>query len=42
MLSDDAMQALAAKSERSLAPFVVPSGEIVMPLNAHIVTASRS
>jgi ubiquinone/menaquinone biosynthesis C-methylase UbiE len=41
MLSDDAMQALAAESEDALAEFVVPSGEIVMPMDAHIVTASK-
>jgi ubiquinone/menaquinone biosynthesis C-methylase UbiE len=42
MLTDDAMQSLAAESEHALAEFVVPSGEIVMPMDAHIVTASRS
>jgi hypothetical protein len=41
MLSDDVMQALAAESEHALAEFVVPSGEIVMPMDAHIVTASK-
>jgi SAM-dependent methyltransferase len=41
MLSDAAMENLAAESERALAAFVVPSGEIVMPLDAHIVTASK-
>ena len=41
MLSDDAMQALAAESEHALVEFVVPSGEIVMPMDAHIVTASK-
>ncbi|MCA1439998.1 methyltransferase domain-containing protein [Ensifer sp. IC4062] len=41
MVSDDAMETLAAESERALAEFVVPSGEIVMPLNAHIVIASK-
>ena len=40
-VSDDAMEALAAESERALAEFVVPSGEIVMPIDAHIVTASK-
>ena len=40
-LSDDAMQALAAESENALVEFVVPSGEIVMPMDAHIVTASK-
>jgi ubiquinone/menaquinone biosynthesis C-methylase UbiE len=42
MLSDDAMQALAAESENALAEFVVPSGEIIMPMDAHIVTASKT
>jgi hypothetical protein len=41
MLSDDMMQALAAESEDALAEFVVPSGEIVMPLDAHIVAARK-
>jgi SAM-dependent methyltransferase len=41
MLSDDAMRALADESEHALAEFVVPSGEIVMPMDAHIVTASK-
>jgi SAM-dependent methyltransferase len=41
MLSDDAMQALAAESEDALVEFVVPSGEIVMPMDAHIVTAGK-
>src|SRR5688572_5616428 len=41
LLSDDAMAALAAESERALAEFVVPSGEITMPMDAHIVTASK-
>jgi SAM-dependent methyltransferase len=41
MVSDDAMQTLAAESEDALAEFVVPSGEIVMPMDAHIVTASK-
>jgi ubiquinone/menaquinone biosynthesis C-methylase UbiE len=41
LLSDDAMEALAAESESSLAEFVLHSGEIVMPMNAHIVTASK-
>jgi ubiquinone/menaquinone biosynthesis C-methylase UbiE len=41
MVSDDVMQALAAESEDALAEFVVPSGEIVMPMDAHIVTASK-
>lgn len=42
MLSDDAMGALAAESESALANFVVPSGEIVMPMDAHIVTANKA
>ena len=41
MLSDDVMRILAAESETALAEFVVPSGEIVMPMDAHIVTASK-
>jgi hypothetical protein len=41
MISDDAMQTLAAESEHALAEFVAPSGEIVMPMDAHIVTASK-
>ena len=41
MLSDEVMQALAAESEDALAEFTVPSGEIVMPIDAHIVTASK-
>jgi hypothetical protein len=41
MLSDDMMQTLAAESESALMEFVVPSGEIVMPMDAHIVTASK-
>ena len=41
-LSDDAMQALTAESEQALAAFVAPSGELVMPLDAHIVTASKA
>jgi SAM-dependent methyltransferase len=41
MLSDDMMQALAAESEHALVEFVVPSGEIIMPMDAHIVTASK-
>ena len=40
-LSDDQMEALAAESESALAEFVVPSGEIVMPMDAQIVTAKR-
>ena len=41
MVSDAVMQSLAAESENALAEFVVPSGEIVMPMDAHIVTAGR-
>jgi SAM-dependent methyltransferase len=41
MLSDDAMQSLAAESEDALVEFVAPSGEIIMPMDAHIVTASK-
>jgi SAM-dependent methyltransferase len=40
-LDDAAIDTLAAKSERALAEFVVPSGEIVMPLDAHIITANK-
>jgi SAM-dependent methyltransferase len=42
MVSDDALETLAAESERALAEFVVPSGEIVMPMDAHVVTASKA
>jgi SAM-dependent methyltransferase len=42
MVSDDMMRTLAAESEDALAEFVVPSGEIVMPMDAHIVTASKT
>jgi hypothetical protein len=41
MLSDDEMHTLAAESERALAEFVVPTGEIIMPMDAHIVTANK-
>ena len=41
MVSDDALENLAAESEKALAEFVVASGEIVMPMDAHIVTASK-
>jgi hypothetical protein len=41
MLSDDTMQALAAEAEDALVEFVVPSGAIVMPMDAHIVTATK-
>jgi SAM-dependent methyltransferase len=42
MVSDDAMQTLAAESENALVEFVESSGEIVMPMDANIVTASRA
>ena len=41
MLSDDAMATLAAEFESALAEFVVPSGEIIMPMDAQIVTAKK-
>jgi SAM-dependent methyltransferase len=41
MLSDEAMENLARESEHALAEFVVPSGEIIMPMDAHIVTANK-
>jgi ubiquinone/menaquinone biosynthesis C-methylase UbiE len=41
LLSDDEMRSLATESEEALAEFVTPSGEIVMPMDAHIVTASK-
>jgi SAM-dependent methyltransferase len=41
MVSDDVMQALAAEAEDALVEFVLPSGETVMPMDAHIVTASK-
>ena len=41
MVSDDVMRSLAAESEHALAEFVLPSGEIVMPMDAHIVTAGK-
>jgi SAM-dependent methyltransferase len=41
LVSDDVMQALAAEAENALAEFVVPTGEIVMPMDARIVTASK-
>jgi SAM-dependent methyltransferase len=40
-LGDDAMRTLAAESEQALAEFVAPSGEIVLPIAAHIVTARK-
>ena len=42
MVSDDAMEALATESESALAEFVLPSGEIVMPMDANIVTGSKA
>jgi hypothetical protein len=42
MVDDEAMQSLAAESEDALAMYVVPSGEIVMPMDAHIVTANKT
>ena len=41
MVSDDAMENLAAESEKALAEFVVASGEVVMPMDAQIVTAGK-
>ena len=41
MVGDDVMQSFAAESEDALVEFVVPSGEIVMPMDAHIVTATK-
>jgi hypothetical protein len=41
MIGDDEMETLAAESERALAAFIVPSGEIVMPMDAHIITANK-
>ncbi len=41
-LSDEEMEALAVESESALAEFVQPSGEIVMPMDAHIVTAEKA
>jgi SAM-dependent methyltransferase len=41
MVSDEVMETLAAESERALAEFVVPSGEIIMPMDAHIATAKK-
>jgi SAM-dependent methyltransferase len=40
-VSDDVMQSLAAESEHALEEFIVPSGEVVMPMDAHIVTATK-
>jgi ubiquinone/menaquinone biosynthesis C-methylase UbiE len=42
MVSDDVMQTLASESEEALAEFVVPTGEIVLPMDAHIATASKA
>ena len=41
LLDDNAMQTLVAECENALVEFVQPSGEIVMPIDAHIVTASK-
>jgi SAM-dependent methyltransferase len=41
MLGDDAMETLIAESERALAEFVVPSGGIILPMDARIVTANK-
>jgi hypothetical protein len=41
LLSDEVMQTLAAESENALVEFVAPSGECVMPIDAHIVTARK-
>jgi hypothetical protein len=41
MLSDEEMENLALESERALAEFVVASAEIIMPMDAHIVTATK-
>jgi hypothetical protein len=40
-LSDDAMRTLAAECEQALAEFVAPSGEIVLPIAAHLATARK-
>ena len=42
LLSDDVMETLEAESASALAEFVVPSGEIIMPMDAHIVTARKA
>jgi SAM-dependent methyltransferase len=41
IVSDDAMDRLASESEEALTEFVMPSGEIVIPMDAHIVTARK-
>jgi SAM-dependent methyltransferase len=41
MVDDEAMQALSEESETALTEFVAPSGEIVMPMDAHVVTATK-
>ncbi|MEV6490941.1 methyltransferase domain-containing protein [Actinoplanes sp. NPDC051633] len=41
LIGDEEMPALIAEAEPALAQFVVPSGEVVMPIAAHIVTAGR-
>lgn len=42
MVGDEEMQALTGESETALMEFVAPSGEIVMPMDAHIVTARKA
>jgi len=41
MVGDDILAALVAESERALAEFVGPTGELVMPIDAQIVTAAK-
>lgn len=41
MVSEQVMVTVAAESADALAEFVTPSGELVMPIAAHIVTASK-
>jgi SAM-dependent methyltransferase len=41
MVSDHVMATVVADSEDALAEFVTPSGELVMPIAAHIVIASK-
>lgn len=40
-MDEAAMELLAAACEAALSPYVQPSGEIVMPIAAHIVTAEK-
>jgi len=40
-LSDETMNALTAESEDALGEFVTSSGELVMPMDALIVTATK-